>query len=465
MWLDAAVVLLYLTVLAATATVGGKIRKASEFGAGGNFGTAVLFASLAASYIGGGYSAGNAAAAFSGGVGTTFALFGFGVSMILIGKVFVPGVARFRGCTTTGAIIGKCYGENARAVTGVFSFICCAGVVGAQMETMGVTCKVLFGLPEPLGIVIGFGVVLLYSTGGGLQAVIRADLLQFVLLATGLPLLLILSLRQAGGVAQVLQQVPPQYLDPTNGQSAMGFCFAFLSMACGEALAPPYTQRILSGKNPRCAARATVFSGFFAFPFFCMTGLLGLTAYVLRVTDTAAYALPALVMRVLPQGVRGLVMAAMVSVALSAADGFLNSASVSLVSDVWIPMRRRKTEDKTQLRMMRTVNVLTGICAVAAALILPDVLQILTWAYSFWAPVLLVPLAAALLGVRADGRCFGWAVAAGLCGCTVWNVFLSTATGTDGTVPGLLCNLAFFWGALYLQKVDGRHPRMVHLKS
>ena len=239
----------------------------------------------------------------------------------------------------------------------------------------------------------------------------------------------------------------------------------FLSMACGELLAPPYMQRILSGKNARSASKATVYSGWFAFPFFCMTGLLGLTAYVLRVSDTAAHALPALVMAVLPQGLRGLVMAAMVSVALSAADGFLNSASVGLVGDVWVPLCRRAPSDRAQLRLMRLVNVVTGIGAVAAALLLPDVMGILMWAYSFWAPVLPVPLAAALLGVKANGRCFALAGAAGLGGCTLWNLLFAARTGIEGTVPGLLCNLAVFVAVLLWQKVDGKGRIVIHLKG
>ena len=65
------------------------INGVSAFGLinGGGFGTAVLFASLAASYIGGGYSAGNAAAAFSGGIGTT--LFYVLGGILVVGAVVV----------------------------------------------------------------------------------------------------------------------------------------------------------------------------------------------------------------------------------------------------------------------------------------------------------------------------------------------------------------------------------------
>ena len=84
--------------------------------------------------MGGGYSSGNAEKAFESGIGTTLTLFGFSLSMIFIGRYLVPGVSRFPGVSTVGGIIGQCYGRSARLLTGIFSFICCAGVVGAQME-------------------------------------------------------------------------------------------------------------------------------------------------------------------------------------------------------------------------------------------------------------------------------------------------------------------------------------------
>ncbi|WP_289458599.1 sodium:solute symporter family transporter, partial [Klebsiella pneumoniae] len=89
------------------------------------------------------------------------------------------GVTRFAGCATVGDILARQYGEAAGVAGGLCAFLCCAGVVGAQVETMGMVCRQLFGLPETAGVLIGCGVVMLYAAGGGVQAVIRADLVQF----------------------------------------------------------------------------------------------------------------------------------------------------------------------------------------------------------------------------------------------------------------------------------------------
>ena len=370
MWLDIGIVLLYLAVLVGMGLRGGRqVKSAGDFTAsGGRYGTLVLFASLSASFIGGGYSSGNAARAFENGIGTTLALFGFSLAMILIGRFIVPGVGRFSGVSTAGGVIGRAYGRRARVLSGLFIFLCSAGMVGAQMEAIGLVFHVLLGVKPLTGVLIGFGIVLVYSTAGGLQSVIAADMVQFTLLAVGMPLLLVMSLLRAGGAGAVLDAVPDAYFNPFNGTTPAAFFSLFLTMMLGEALAPPYTQRLLIGRSPRSTAKATILSGLFSIPFFVITGLIGLSAYAL----------------------------------------------------------------------------LTGLAAVAVAFAVPDIFDILVLAYSFWCPLILVPLAAAFLGIRSDGRAFRTALLAGLLSTLVWNYLLHRPFGIDGAVVGTACNLLAF---------------------
>lgn len=443
--LDITIVGIYLLLLIGIGLRGGRnVKNAADFTASNKqYGTFVIFATLSASFIGGGYSSGNAAAAFEHGIATALTLFGFGIGMILIGKYLVPGVRHFPNAKTVGGVIGEAFGHSARCVTGIFSFLCCAGVVGAQMESIGLVFHSLLGVSSKIGTLIGCFVVLIYTTFGGLGSVIFADMLQFVLLAVGMPLLLLLSVIKGGGVTVLLERLPPELLSPLNGLSLPAFLSLFLSMMCGEALAPPYMQRLLIGKSPRSTARGTIFSGLFSLPFFLVTAGVGLAARALNVTDTAACAMPDLILAILPTGVRGILMAAMVSIILSAADGFLNGATVSLVCDTILP-RRPHLSDRAQLRLLRCVNLATGTAALVVSFCVPDVFSILLLAYSFWSPVILVPLAAALLGVRSNNRTFLCSALAGFVTCLVWNIFLSKPFGVDGCIVGTLANLVIF---------------------
>ncbi len=449
MW-DKGIVFGYLALLVIVGLRGGKnVRNAADFTASGKqCGSLVLFATLSASFVGGGYSSGNAAAAYETGIGTALTLFGFGVGMLLIGKFLAPGVARFPHAKTVGGILGAVYGADARRATGLFSFLCCAGVVGAQMNSIGLVFHSLLGVTPRVGTLIGCSVVLLYTTFGGMESVLVADMLQFFLLALGMPLLLWVAVISGGGVTEVWQNIPNELLNPLNGTTLPAFISLFISMMCGEALAPPYMQRLLIGKTPRETARGTVWSGLFSFPFFLVTAGIGLTARALGIRQEAASIMPDLILRILPVGLRGLLMAAMASIILSAADGFLNGATVSLVCDTILPAHPNMS-DRNQLRCLRGVNLLTGIAAMLLAFAVPNVFSILLIAYSFWAPAVLVPLAAALLGIRTNLRTFVLCITIGSLTCILWNLVLHQPWGIDGCAPGVLANLAIFSSGAY----------------
>lgn len=455
MWLDCGLVVGYLVVLLAIGLRGGRqVKSAADFTAtGGQYGVAVIFATLAASYIGGGFSSGNASEAFSHGIGSTLALMGFALAMMGIGRFLVRGVTRFQGVRTVGGIAALDYGQGARMLCGAFSFLSCTGVVAAQMEAMGLTFHTLLGIPETAGVFIGFGIVLIYTTFGGMQSVIAADMVQFLLLAVGMPLLLAGGLHRAGGLGAVIKALPPAYWNPLNGTTLWGFLSLFISLAVGEALAPPYTQRLLLGRTPAVTARATVLSGAFAVPFFAITGLIGLCAFALNPRGDAATVMPQMILTVLPVGVRGLVMAAMVSIILSAADGFLNGATVGLVCDTVVPLFP-KTSPSTELHLLRYSNLLIGAAAVGMALWLPNIFDILLVAYSFWCPVMLVPLAASFRGIRVSRRGFYCAVSAGLLSSVLWTVVLGEPFGVHGSVVGLAANAGVFAGFYRVSKAN-----------
>ncbi|MBN2592887.1 MAG: hypothetical protein JXA81_05210, partial [Sedimentisphaerales bacterium] len=295
------------------------------------------------------------------------------------------------------------------------------------------------------GILIGCGIVISYSTVGGMRAVVLTDVVQFCVLAVGIPLTLIFGLMKLGGVSAIRAAVPVGHFSiPAEGMTIAAFLSLFLTFLLGETLVPPYVQRLFMAKDPTHTARGTMLSGIFSIPFFAITGAIGLLALVLDSKMNPNLAMPSVIRTVLPAGVRGFVIAGVISIVMSSADSFLNGAATCCINDVVKPLRKNPISKQIELLLAKLTNLLVGILAVIFALKIPSVLDILIYAYNFWAPIIVVPLAAVLLGVRVTKAGFMAGALAGAAGALIWNYILKTPAGIEGLAIGVFCNVFFF---------------------
>ncbi|MDZ4199354.1 MAG: sodium:solute symporter family protein [Kiritimatiellia bacterium] len=445
--IDQMVVALYLFgVLGLGLWAGRGMRTVRDFSVvGQQYSGWVVFATLAASFIGGGFSSGNAAKVFAFGIASSVALWGFSLKELLIARYIAPKSGPYRDCISVGGIMGRQYGKASQVITGILGVIVCAGITGAQVGAMGAVFHTFLGTSRILGILIGCGIVIAYSSVGGMRAVVLTDIVQFILLSVGMPLALWLGIRQVGGLAALRDAVPVGHLQLFNDHmTPLALASLFLSFMLGETLVPPYTQRLLIGRDIRATARGSLFAGLFSIPFFAITGALGLVALAIRPDLDSNQALPFVVNTLLPIGLRGFVIAGVISIVMSSADSFLNAAAVSLVSDVINPLRARALSDRTGLRIMKLTSLLVGIGAVGFALKIDNVLDILLFAYNFWAPVVLVPLLAIFLGIGARPGTFFASALGGVAGLSVWHWMLKDPFGVVGLVVGVLTNLIVF---------------------
>ncbi len=194
--IDNLIVLLYLAgVLFLGLWSGRGVKSLREYSvASRSYTTFFIFATLSASFIGGGFSLGNAEKVFVFGIINIVALWGFSVKEILVAKFIAPRMDNFPDVISAGDIMQQAYGRQSKVVTGFFSIILCAGIVGAQVGAMGYIFNVFTGIPQIWGITIGCGIVIAYSTLGGIKAVVVTDIVQFLILGIGLPLVLFLVL-------------------------------------------------------------------------------------------------------------------------------------------------------------------------------------------------------------------------------------------------------------------------------
>lgn len=405
----------------------------------------ILFATICSSFIGGGFSTGSAAEVYTYGIRGFLVLFGFTLSQFFISIFIAPKINVNRKVYSTGLIIERAYGKNAKIITGIISTLFCAGLIGAQLNAIGSTFETFLGISNIVGILIGFSLVLIYSTSGGMKAVVGADVIQFVVLSVGLALLFFFSMDKVGWILGLKNSLPEEYFNPLNKVSLIEFTSLFATVFLGEMLTPSYVQRLLISKKRQKTTKATFFAGVYSIPFFLCIGFIGLCAVViLKDNTTPSTILPSLINTIMPVGLKGFLIASMIAIVTSSADSGLNSASISLTSDVILALKKKEVSENFKLNLVRIINVLIGICSIIYALFFPNAFRVLVFTYSFWAPTVLVPLIFAITGKKASKLSFYASIFFGIVSTIIWKVVLKEPFYIDGAVVGFLCNLVVF---------------------
>ena len=89
---------------------------------------------------------------------------------------------------------------------------------GIKLYATGKFISICADIPITYSILGAGGVMLLYTFMGGVWAVSVTDFVQFVVLSAGLLVILPLSIHRAGGLAQILDNSPEGFFNPTSAE-------------------------------------------------------------------------------------------------------------------------------------------------------------------------------------------------------------------------------------------------------
>lgn len=429
--------------------VAHNVTSPEEYKTGGRqYSSWVVFATLSASFIGGGFTIGLAEKSFLFGIAYPLAMLGFSLKEILVAKFIAPRMGAFKDAMTVGDIMVKAYGSKTRFISGIASVLVCGGIIGAQILACGNILYTLLELPIIYGSLITAGIVVIYATYGGMKSVVAVDVLHFSILIIMLPLVLIFALSGIGGFSALANGVPQSYLSPIESIGWTSVFLLFLSFFLGETLIPPYVQRLLIGKTREDTQKGTLFSGILSVPFFLMIGGIGMCAYVLNSDLQPNLALPHVINTVMPVGLKGLAIAAMLAVIMSSADSFLNSTAVAMTNDVLVPLGLKAKNPKAELLLSRMVTFAIGLLAIVFALNATSALDLLLYSYQFWTPFILVPLLAAIFQVRSSDKTFLASALVGIVSVIWWNLMFPQSRidgALESVIFGISTNSLTFW--------------------
>ena len=188
--------------------------------------------------------------------------------------------------------------------------------------------------------IIALGImVILYTAMGGLWAVLVTDVLQFVILFAAVLILVPLAFERTEGFSSFVQKVPTDFFKIFNGEYTLGFTLAFTLyhiIYIGGSWA--FVQRYTSVGTPRESKKvAYLFAALYSVsPFLWMLPPMifrSLKPDLTGLEAEGAYMLMAQL--VLPAGLVGLMLAAMVSATASTANTLLNMLAAVFTNDIY----------------------------------------------------------------------------------------------------------------------------------
>src|SRR3954468_19270946 len=246
--------------------------------------------------------------------------------------------------------------------------------VGAKWAAIGILLHVVAGISMTTGIIISGVVTLIYVTFGGLWGVIITDFIQFLVQVTGGIVMFVLVVNRLGGVTSIKglwDLLPPahSYLfnaPYTAGFIAVMFLIYFFSYNGGIwSLATRY----ISSTNEKEASKAARLSGilYLVWPlilFFPMWAAPLILPGLKNPSESYGW----LMLKILPQGMIGLVVASLFAATMGMTSSDVNTIAAVITRDILPVLSPKFRNDNNPLRTARTTTFVFTLATIAIAL-------------------------------------------------------------------------------------------------
>jgi len=312
---------------------------------------------------------------------------------------FLSGRVREAGGLSIPDQFYRVYNNRSGRLSGIFTFFITLPAPYCLM--LGLFIQMLTGWSLWICVSIGTAVSMLYVLSGGFRAVVRTDMLQFVLMFGGFAILLISLISQFGFASFLTSRLPELHLTWHGGNSTETIVVWFF-IALWTFVDPGFHQRCHAATSPQTARRGILISILFWLVFDCMTTLCGLYARALMIDINPVLAFPLLGHNFLPPILSGLFLTGLLATIMSTVDSFSLLCALTLGHDLQSPTERKNMS----LSRLRTGLFITAAISILLAVSIPSVIQIWYIVGTLFVPPLLLPLLAVYFpGLRLPG---GW---------------------------------------------------------
>ena len=236
---------------------------------------------------------------------------------------------------------------------------------GLKLFATSIFIAVGLGIPVTWAVVTCGVITIVYTFMGGLWALMVTDYVQFLMKMIALTILVPLAILRAGGLHHAIRVLPRGFFHVTNGPYnwiyLIGWCVMLTITLNGSwSLA----QKFYSVKNEREAAKASYCSAFLHLiggPLMILPAILARTFLpdlIAQHRTEDVYVL--LVIKLLPVGMVGIVVAAMLSATMATVSADFSAIASVLTKDVYQRLFNPNASTRKLLNVGRLVTLIVG---------------------------------------------------------------------------------------------------------
>jgi len=385
---------------------------------------------------------------------------GASLCLVLFGLIFARPLYRMN-LMTLGDYFRIRYNRQTELILSICIVVSYLGWVSAQITALGLVFNVLSDglISQTQGMLIGSGVVLIYTLFGGMWSVALTTFVQMIVIVIGLLLVTQHAADQAGGFSQVLAKASAEgkfeWLPTLDPIDLLGWVAALTTMALGSIPQQDVFQRVNSSKNQTVAVWGTTLGGISYFFFAAVPLFLAYTATMIDpemvkkfLHDDSQMILPSLIMNHMPFTMQVIFFGALLSVIMSTASGTLLAPSVTFAENILKGFAPRMTDQQFLWSLRATVFTFAVIVTFYAIMTDESIHSMVEHAYRITLAGAFVPLAAGLFWKKASNLGAGLSITAGL---AVWLMleFLGIEEPVEPQLVGLVASaIGMFIGSL-----------------
>ena len=328
------------------------------------------------------------------------------IAFLLMAFIFAKRI-RHTKMISQGEMVEARFGSTIRPWYSFIWVIALCGYAALSFLVFNEFLQYLFGFNQFVSALICLVIVLAFQMVGGFAATVYADYIQGFLIIVGCVILGIFAVDKAGGMANIAATVPKSFLS-LGGIGIQEILTITVPLVMAFIVEPTLWMRVISSRSLKDAKKANIFAFIIYIPVCIGTLLAGLASYVIYPKWEGSLNMIAVNMadHLFPMVITAFIFVAIIAALISSFNAFMSAANLNLCYDLIPDLYKRIKKKPFPEDKYRTVSrfgmVVIALIGTFIALLIPTLVEILSFSGSLAASGIFLPVFAMFFSKRVN---------------------------------------------------------------